>query len=157
MPIAPENIVNADHNRAIAQRFFELFSASDIDGALALMTDDATWRIPGKKELSPTAGLYTKERIARLFRRMLDALFAGLQMTVMSSLAEGERVALEVTSSGDLKNGRLYRQEYHFLMEFREGKICAVREYLDTQHAYEIWIAPEQTGSSPKMQPKSDA
>jgi ketosteroid isomerase-like protein len=58
-----------------------------------------------------------------------------------SSLAEGDRVALEVTSSGDLKNGRLYRQEYHFLLEFGGGKICAVREYLDTQHAHDVWIA----------------
>ena len=133
--------MNVDHNRATAKRFFELFSASDIDGALALMTEDATWQIPGKKELSPTAGLYTKERIGRLFRRMLDALSNGLRMTVSSSVAEGDRVALEVTSSGDLRNGRLYRQEYHFLMEFRDGKICAVREYLDTQHAHDVWIA----------------
>lgn len=138
---AREYIVNTDRNRATAQRFFELFSAGDIDGVLTLMTEDATWRIPGKKELSPTAGLYTRERIAHLFRRMLDALATGLRMTVISSLAEGDRVALEVTSSGDLKNGRLYRQEYHFLMEFREGKICAVREYLDTQHAHDVWIA----------------
>ena len=69
--------MNADHNRATAKRFFELFSASDVDGALALMTEDAAWRIPGKKELLPTAGLYTKERIARLFRRMLDGLSNG--------------------------------------------------------------------------------
>jgi ketosteroid isomerase-like protein len=27
------------------------------------------------------------------------------------------------------------------VMEFREGKISAVREYLDTQHAYDVWIA----------------
>jgi ketosteroid isomerase-like protein len=133
--------VNTNSNRATAKRFFELFSASDIDGALALMTEDATWQIPGKKELSPTAGLYTKERIGRLFRRMLDALSAGLHMTVLSSLAEGDRVALEVVSSGDLKNGRQYRQEYHFLLEFSDGKICAVREYLDTQHAHDVWIA----------------
>jgi uncharacterized protein len=133
--------MTADRNRATAQRFFELFSASDLDGALALLTEDATWRIPGKKELTPTAGLYPKEKIARLFHRMLDALANGLRMDVVSSLAEGDRVALEVTSSGDLKNGRLYRQEYHFLMEFREGKICAVREYLDTQHAYHVWVA----------------
>jgi uncharacterized protein len=133
--------MNADRNRATAQRFFELFSAGDIDGALALMTDDATWRIPGKKELSPIAGLYSKEKIARLFRRMLDALVSGLSMTVVSSIAEGDRIALEVTSSGDLKNGRQYRQEYHFLMELREGKICAVREYLDTQHAHDVWVA----------------
>jgi len=108
---------------------------------MALMTDDATWRIPGKKELTPTAGVYTKERIGRLFRRMLDNLTGGLRMTVLSSIAEGDRVALEVTSSGDLKNGRLYRQEYHFIMEFRDGKISAVREYLDTQHAHAVWIA----------------
>jgi ketosteroid isomerase-like protein len=132
--------MDTERNRATAQRFFELFAASDIDGVLALMTDDATWRIPGKKELTPTAGVYTKERIGRLFRRMLDNLSAGLRMTVLSSIAEGDRVALEVISSGDLKNGRLYRQEYHFLMEFRDGKISAVREYLDTQHAHEVWI-----------------
>ena len=133
-------IMDTERNRVIAQRLFELFSASDIDGVLALMTDDATWRIPGKKELTPTAGVYSKERIGRLFRRMLDNLSTGLRMTVLSSIAEGDRVALEVTSSGDLKNGRLYRQEYHFIMEFRDGKICAVREYLDTQHAHDVWI-----------------
>ncbi len=136
--------MNTEQNTATARRFFELFSASDIDGALALMTEDATWRIPGKKELSPTAGVYNKERIGRLFRRMIEALANGLTMTVHSSLAEGDRVALEVTSSGDLKNGRLYRQEYHFLMEFRDGRICAVREYLDTQHAHAVWIAQAQ-------------
>jgi ketosteroid isomerase-like protein len=136
-----EYMMNADRNRATAQRFFELFSAGDVDGALALMTDDATWRIPGKKELSPIAGLYSKEKIVHLFRRMLDTLDSGLSMTVVSSIVEGDRVALEVTSSGDLQNGRLYRQEYHFLMELREGKICAVREYLDTQHTHDVWIA----------------
>lgn len=133
--------MNTETNRATAQRFFDLFSASDLDGALALMTDDATWRIPGKKELSRIAGMYDKSDIERLFRRMLDALSDGLRMTVISSVAEADRVALEVTSSGDLKNGRRYRQEYHFLMEFRGDRICAVREYLDTQHTYDVWIA----------------
>ena len=132
--------MDTERNKTTAQRFCELFSASDLDGVLALLTDDATWRIPGKKELTPTAGIYTKERIGRLFRRMLEGLTAGLSMTVLSSIAEGDRVALEVVSAGDLKNGRLYRQEYHFLMEFRDGKISAVREYLDTQHAHEVWI-----------------
>jgi ketosteroid isomerase-like protein len=132
--------MDTDRNRATAQRFFDLFSASDLDGVLALLTDDATWRIPGKKELTPTAGVYTKERIGRLFHRMLDNLATGLRMTVISAIAEGDRVALEVTSSGDLKNGRRYRQEYHFLMEFRDGRIGAVREYLDTQHAHDVWI-----------------
>ena len=105
------------------------------------MTEDATWLIPGRRDRMPTAGLYTKERIARLFHAMLKQLKEGLRMTVLGSIAEGDRVALEVESSGDLKNGRLYRQQYHIVMEFRDGKICAVREYLDTQHAHDVWIA----------------
>jgi ketosteroid isomerase-like protein len=71
---------------------------------------------------------------------MIENLSGGLRMTVLSSIAEGDRVALEVVSSGDLKNGRLYRQEYHFLMEFRDGRISAVREHLDAQHAHDVWI-----------------
>jgi ketosteroid isomerase-like protein len=132
---------DTDRNWAVARQFFERLSARDIDGALALMTDDATWRIPGRKEVLPTAGVYTKERIGRLFRRMDEALEGGLRMTIVSSVAEGDRVAVEATSSGDLKNGRRYRQEYHFLMEFADGRIRAVREYLDTQHVHEVWIA----------------
>jgi ketosteroid isomerase-like protein len=35
----------------------------------------------------------------------------------------------------------VYNQHYSFVIEFRAGKICAVREYIDTQHAYEVWFA----------------
>ena len=128
-------------NKNVARDFFTRFSAGDIEGALALMTDDATWLIPGKPERMPTAGLYSKERIRKLFYTMLKQLESGLQLTVKSIVAEGDRIALEAESSGDLKNGRRYRQQYHFLLEFRNGKICAVREYLDTQHAHDVWLA----------------
>lgn len=134
--------MNTTQNKAIAYRFFERFSASDIAGALDTLADDATWWIPGKKERSPAAGLYPKEKIGRLFHRMVAALKDGLAMKVVSCIAEGDQVALEVESSGDLKNGRLYRQEYHMLLAFRDGKIVSVREYLDTQHANDVWSAP---------------
>jgi len=152
--------MTTEHNKAIAHEFFARFTASDIDGALNTMTDDATWWIPGKKERSPSAGLYTKDKIARLFNRMVKALRTGLEMKVTSCIAEGDTVALEVVSSGDLTNGRLYRQEYHMLMQFRDGKISAVREYLDTQHAYDVWIAPlteKELESAGSTLPKSDA
>jgi hypothetical protein len=129
-------------NKQIAAELFARFSASDIPGVLALMTDDVVWRIPGKPELSPAAGDYGKERLGRLFHRMLSQLERGLTMTVIASIAEGDKVAVEVQSSGDLKNGRRYRQQYHFAIDFRDGKIAKVREYLDTQHAFEVWMRP---------------
>jgi ketosteroid isomerase-like protein len=131
-----------EENKQVARELFARFNASDIPGVLALMTDDCTWLIPGKRERMRTAGLYPRERIAKLFHVMLDGLRSGLKMAVKSAIAEGDQVAVEVQSEGDLKNGRQYRQQYHFAMQFRDGKICAVREYLDTQHAYDVWLAP---------------
>ena len=134
--------MSAQGNKEIAAELFARFTRSDIPGVLSLMTDDATWRIAGKPELSPAAGDYGKERIGRLFNRMLSQLESGLRMTVLGSIGEGDSVAVEVESSGDLKNGRRYRQQYHFLLAFRDGKISAVHEYLDTQHAFDVWMRP---------------
>lgn len=134
--------MSAEQNKAVAFTFFERFSAGDIAGALNTMTEDATWWIPGRKDRSPAAGLYSKEKIGRLFGRMVGALKDGLRMTVISCIADSDRVAVEVESAGDLKNGRLYRQQYHMLLAFRNGKVSSVREYLDTQHANDVWSAP---------------
>ena len=131
-----------EQNKAVVYHFFERFSAGDIAGVLATMTDDATWKFPGKKESLPAAGLYSKQLIGRFFQAMLRQLTCGLAMKVTSCIAEGDKVAVELVSTGQLKNGRAYHQEYHMLMEFREGMICNVREYLDTQHLFNIWIAP---------------
>jgi len=134
--------MSTERSKEIAADFFARLSRSDVAGALSLMTDDAVWRIAGKKELSPAAGDYGKDRLGRLFDRMLSQLESGLQMTVLRSIGEGDSLAVEVESSGDLKNGRRYRQQYHFAIELRDGKIAAVREYLDTQHAFEVWMRP---------------
>src|SRR5947199_10832267 len=100
------------------------------------------WGTPGRKPLSPAAGDYGQERIGRPFNRMLSQLGSGLPITVLGSVAEGDTVAVEVESSGDLKNGRRYRQQYHFAIVFQDGKIARVREYLDTQHAFDVWMRP---------------
>ena len=57
--------MSTDANKTVAFRFFERFTENDINGALDTMTGDATWWIPGKKERSPSAGLYSKDKIGR--------------------------------------------------------------------------------------------
>jgi uncharacterized protein len=133
--------MSIESNKRVAAQFFERFSANDIEGALDTMSEDATWWIAGKKEQLPAAGLYGKEKIARLFYNLTGQLKGGLKMTVKGMIAEGDRVAVEVESYGELKNGRVYRQEYHPLITVRDGKISAVREYLDTQHVFATWFA----------------
>src|SRR5688572_26435976 len=130
----------AEQNKKIAQELFARFTAGDVAGVLQLMSDDATWSIPGKPEQLPAAGTHSKQRVGKVFHRMMEQIPKGLRMTVMGMIAEGDRVAVEVESYGELRNGRVYDQKYHFLIVFRDGKISAVREYLDTQHAFATWV-----------------
>ena len=134
--------MSIESNKKVATEFLNRFNAGDLAGALDAMTDDATWWIAGKPDQLPAAGLHSKEQIAKLEQTMGRRLKNGLKMTVKSLIAEGDKVAVEVESYGELKNGRIYNQEYHMLMTIRDGKISAVREYLDTQHVFATWFQP---------------
>jgi ketosteroid isomerase-like protein len=142
-------MVTIDRNRAIARDFFARFSTGDVAGAIDLLSVDVTWWIPGDPATMPAAGLYTKDSIAALFGRMVRRLEGPLRMDVIATTAEGDRVALEVESHGDLSNGRRYHNTYHTLMRIADGRICEVREYSDSHHAYLTWFAPVEGGNSP--------
>lgn len=134
--------MSIEHNKQTAGEFFARFSAGDIPGAVDLLSSDARWWIAGKRELFPAAGWYTKEEIAKLFARMTSRLKDGLAMTIKNAIAEGDLVALEVESHGELTNGRVYHNQYHTLMRVFAGQIREVREYSDTQHAHAVWLQP---------------
>jgi uncharacterized protein len=129
-------------NKKIASDLLACFTAGDVAGALDMLSDDATWWIAGKPGQLPVVGTHDKEQIARVFQGMLGQLRNGLRMTVKGAIAEGDKVALEVESHGEPRSGRVYNQEYHMLITIRDGKISAVREYLDTQHVYATWFQP---------------
>lgn len=128
--------------KAVAARLFELFSAGNVPAVLDLLTDDATWWLPGKQGTLPVTGTRTKPQITKLFEAMQAQLEGPLKMTVLGAIAEGDQVAMRVESLGKLRNGRTYNQDYHFLITVRDGRISAVREYLDTLHVQQTWFQP---------------
>jgi ketosteroid isomerase-like protein len=132
----------SEANKALARELFSRFDGNDIPGVLGLMADDATWEIVGKNATLPAAGTHTKQGIERMFHGMYGRLVDGLRMQVIGLIAEDDQVAVEVESRGELKNGRLYEQRYHFLITCRDGQIATVKEYLDTQHVHAVWFAP---------------
>ena len=129
-------------HKFLATRLFEWLSAGRIDDALGLLADDATWWLAGTPGKLPVAGTLNKPQVAKLFRNITGALEGPIAMTVKHMIAEGDDVAVEVESLGHLKNGRTYNQHYHFRLTMRDGKVAAVREYLDTLHVLETWSVP---------------
>ncbi len=130
-----------EQNKAIVVEFLSRFSKGDVAGLLALMDDQATWWVSGK--IAGLSDTYEKERFGALLNGVKTAYKGGAMQfkpTVMT--AEGDRVAVEAESFAELMNGRIYNNLYHLLFSFKDGKIFRVREYMDTQHAYETFFVP---------------
>ncbi len=132
--------MSAEANKKLVLGFFENFSSGKFDEALAMMADNATWWVAGKPDKFPLAGTKSKTQFAELVKGIGAAMPKGLRITPKGVTAEGDRVALEAESYGELANGKVYNNLYHFLIEVRDGKIQAVREYLDTMHANEVLV-----------------
>lgn len=122
-----------EDNKRVVTEFFGLLG-KDPPAALRLLTDDATWWVAGKPSESPGAGTKDKPAVEQLFRGMSEQFKDGMHITVRSLIAEGDKVAVELSSYAELKSGRVYNNDYHFSITLREGKLCELREYLDTQH-----------------------
>ena len=119
--------------------FFEDMSAGNAEAFLGAMADNATWWVAGgPQETSPLAGTKTKAEFTQLLQGMGDAMPKGLKITAKGVTAEGNRVAVEAESYGEHANGKIYNNLYHFMVECENGKITAVREYLDTMHANDV-------------------
>jgi ketosteroid isomerase-like protein len=136
--------MSIEQNKKVAAEFFSRIDANDVPGVLALLAEDATYWIAGDKAVTPSAGEHDKNGMSKLFHVMGKALGNGLRMTIKGMTAEGDRVAVEAESLGELTNGRVYRQKYHILMVVRDGRIASVREYLDTQHVYDVWFRRDE-------------
>lgn len=126
----------AAHNKEVVLAFWKAFSESRFVDALALLSDDATWRVMGTTSISRT---YTKVEFAALVAGVSDSTEQGIAVTPSLLTAEDDRVAMEADSFGPMKSGKVYRNQYHFLHILKNGRICTVREYLDTEHVTDIF------------------
>ena len=123
-------------NKQIVKDFWKAFSNSDVETAMSLMHEDGTWWIQGDTDIS---GIYTKTQYTALVNGVGDNTENGIQVTFKEMTAEDNRVAVEAESYGVLKNGKIYQNTLHLQHVIVDGKLMAVREYLDTRHVQETF------------------
>jgi ketosteroid isomerase-like protein len=127
--------MSTEANKQIVTDFLKKFSASDYDSALEMMAEDGTWWVAGSM---PISGTKTKAEFVQLLAGVGEMIDGPLTIDPYAMTAEGDRVAVEATSSAEHVNGKSYRNEYHFLFVVKNGRISAVKEYLDTMHANDV-------------------
>jgi uncharacterized protein (TIGR02246 family) len=124
--------MSIEENKRLAERFVAAIASADIDAIVESFAEDGTCWTPGSM---PISGTFTKPQIVDASKAVLLLFPRGLEFEIKAMTAEGDRVAIEAESKGIHASGKLYNNQYHFLMRVRDGKIVEWREYMDTMHA----------------------
>ena len=131
--------MNATDSKKFVLDFFQDLSVGKVDKAWESLAEDVVWELMAKAKDYPYEQRYTKTAYRKLMDESANKLFPqGLKFMIKKTIAEEDCVAMEAETYGTAWNGKIYNNLYHFRIELKNGKIQAVREYLDSGYATEI-------------------
>jgi ketosteroid isomerase-like protein len=122
-------------NKAIVRRFIDAMNRGDVATIVDTYAEDGCVQTMGNTLIS---GVFSRAQISAAAGGIFDVFPEGISFTVLDMIAEGSKVAVEATSEGKHISGQVYSNEYHFLFEFRDGKLLRLKEYMDTERVTDI-------------------
>jgi ketosteroid isomerase-like protein len=134
--------MSEQENTKIVQEAYAAFLKGDIQGVLALVTDDVEWVIPGPVGMLPTAGTYRgKDGVVKFFS-ILDESEQIEVFEPKEFIAQGDKVVATVNFRSRPKATNIpVEDELVHIFTLRDGKIARFREYFDTVRAVEAHTA----------------
>ena len=122
--------MTAEQNAELVRKTWQDLIGGKVDAALANMSDEVSWLIPGN--VPNVSGLKRgKEEVRKFVSGIGQAFPQGLQTEIRKTHAAGDAVIVELTNRGKAFNGKDYENEYCFVFELEGGKIRRIREYVD--------------------------
>lgn len=126
---------DTEDNKRRVQAFFDALGSGDVDALVDAYHDAGVLETMGNTLIS---GRFDKASISAAASGIFEAFPQGLDFTLHGMVAEGDKVAVEAESRGHHASGAFYNNHYHFLFEFRDGRVLHLREYLDTELATDV-------------------
>lgn len=121
-------------NEQLVRSFFETMTAGDLERVRLMLHEQATWTmmcsaLPGMGEKKG------RNAIIDEFLGPVRGLFLeGPKITIERVISQGPLLAVEAKGLGLVKSGKKYDNRYAFIIEIKDGKIFALREYMDSYH-----------------------
>jgi hypothetical protein len=122
-------------NERVVLDFFAALSNGDLDAVRALLHEEATWTAQVREV--PGAGTHRGHKgIIDEFLAPVRGLFApgDPKVIVDSIVSSGSLVMAETRGAGHLRDGRPYANLYAWAIELENGKVKALREYMDSHY-----------------------
>ena len=127
-------------NKMLVAEFLARFSEGAISEAAKLMASDSAWIVMGR--LEGMSGRYSRDNFVQLAdSARVNYRSGALQILPGVMTAEDDRVSVVASGHAELSDGRTYCPDYHFLFTVSDNRIVEVREYMDTQHARDVFFS----------------
>lgn len=115
------------YDEAFVRRFMKPWNDHDVDGTMALMSEDCLWEIPRGPE--PYGARFEgaaaiRSAIANAFRTMPDIRYELVRCNFGPDL-----IVLELLVVGTLADGKPVSFQACDVMTMRDGKVAAMRSY----------------------------
>jgi uncharacterized protein len=130
---------DAEINEQLVVNFFETLSTGDLEKVRVLLHADASWT-PMVKDV-PGAGTHApRDVIIDEFLAPVRGLFepGDPKIEVDNVFAKGDKVCAETRAFGMLSNGNEYNNRYCWGIDIKDGKILALREYMDSHYVMSV-------------------
>ncbi|GAA4786785.1 hypothetical protein GCM10023200_21130 [Actinomycetospora chlora] len=126
---------------SVALHFRETMAEHGLEAGLALTTDDFTWTVWGRPD-GPfrLARTYAKDEVADLMSHVRASLVDGPHVTVLGFTEDASHAFLEIEVRATSVNGTEYHNRGVHVFDIVDGRVAAVREYIDTAHAAEVFV-----------------
>ncbi|MCK7622833.1 nuclear transport factor 2 family protein [Streptomyces sp. RS10V-4] len=113
-----------DAAHQLGKRFHGCLAAGDWDGIRSLLTDDATWTLPGDNAVSGTAS--GADAVVERARKIASY---GLRFELLHILVSRENMALSLHNTA--RRGEVRLDEYlSTVCRLRDGRIASIETYL---------------------------
>ena len=133
--------------RTVVVRYVEAVRDGDAGIIRDSFAPDATWHYPGDL---PTSKVWRgRDAIVNDFLGgMGPVLIPGtMQVELVSTIAEGNRVVAEWTSKAKTVHGGAYDNRCIGIYTVRDGRIVSVIEYADTRHVAAVLFPDHDTSA----------
>jgi ketosteroid isomerase-like protein len=129
-----------NENERLAVQFLTTLSSGDLEGVRALLHENATWKtmvndIPGAGTHIGPSGIVDE------FLTPIRGMFRpGDPKVLIDTIASnGPLVIIETRGAGVMADGRSYANLYCWAFETKDGKIFAIREYMDSLYVSRLF------------------
>jgi ketosteroid isomerase-like protein len=134
-------VMSSSEHAAALRRAFADVGRGNPGTLVELLAPDVVYTLIGNTPLSGTHR-GRDQVLRRVFGPLTAALAEPLQFEIRNVVADGERVAMEATSTAPLRSGAAYGNTYCFVFRFAAGRIAELTEYLDTQRVARAFGVP---------------